>query len=260
MVTHIGGSEMAEPLRETLRALRSTDRKLLREKNMELTKQQLRESVKPDLLIVNASNAIEEVDKVVNALVKRLREWYALHDPELEHANHDHRAFVEAVLAKKERAEGTMGGELTDIDLKIIDDETRTVHALYMQRDKLVDYLETAMQEQAPNVKRVAGATIGAKLMAMAGSLQRLSRMPASTVQLLGAETALFRHLRNRRAKPPKHGIIFNHILLQRAKRENRGKVARTLADKISIAAKVDFFKGEFIGDALYAQVEAKSI
>lgn len=232
----------------------------LRTTNLRLTKMQLREAVTQDQLIVNTINAIEELDKVANALVKRLREWYALYDPEVEHRYPDHKVFVETILASTAvRAEDTMGGAIAEADLAIMLGEAATVQQLYIQRDNLLIYLERIMDEQTPNLKAVAGPTIGAKLMAMAGSLQRLSRLPSSTIQLLGAETALFRHLRNKRSKPPKHGIIFNHQLLQRAPKPLRGKVARALADKISIATKIDYFKGAFIGDKLYKQVEEKT-
>ena len=251
--------EFSEGDHHVMQLLRTADLTKLREANIILTKQQLRASIKPDAFIVNTINNIEEIDKVSNALVKRLREWYALYDPELEHAYSDHRAFVDAILTRtSERASDTMGTELAEIDLNTITSEAKAVQQLYQQRDQLLDYLELTMQQHAPNIKALGSAMIGAKLIALAGTLERLSRLPSSTIQLLGAETALFRHLRNKKARPPKHGIIFNHILLQRAKREMRGKIARALADKLSIAAKMDYFKGEFIGDKLYAQVEQK--
>jgi nucleolar protein 56 len=230
---------------------------LIREANMLLTKRSIRNSVKPDQLIINASAAIEEIDKVANTLVKRLREWYALYDPEFEHSYKEHRSFLEAILTRtSERASITMGGKLEPEDLAMILQQATAVSHLYAQRDRLLEYLDQLMEKHTPNIKAVASSTIGAKLMAIAGSLESLSRMAASTVQLLGAETALFRHLRNRRARPPKHGIIFNHLLLQRQPKHLRGKAARALADKISIASKVDYFKGEFIGDKLYKEIE----
>lgn len=234
------------------------NKQLLREENLKLTRLAIRASVSRDLLIINTINTIEEMDKVTNTLSKRLREWYALYDPETEHRLRDHKALVEEILTNKPRVPNTMGGTLSEEDLMILHAEAARVRELYEQRDKLHDYLEAIMQEYTPNVKKVASAMIGAKLIALAGSLSRLSSLPSGTVQLLGAETALFRHLRNPRARPPKHGVIFNHLLLQRAPKNMRGKAARTIADKISIGAKVDFFKGEYIGDKLYAEVEKK--
>ncbi len=234
------------------------DRAVLRQENMRLTRAAIRASVKQDLLIINTINNIEEIDKIVNTLAKRLREWFSLYDPELEHRLRDHRVFIDEVLSNKPRAAITMGGTLSEDDLIILHAQAARIRDMYEQRDKLLVYLEQVMQEYTPNIKRIAGATIGAKLLALSGSLNRMSCMASGTIQLLGAETALFRHLRNPRARPPKHGIIFNHIILQRAPKDMRGKAARVLADKISIAAKVDYFKGEYVGDELYAQIEKK--
>lgn len=105
----------------------------------------------------------------------------------------------------------------------------------------------------------VAGITIAAKLISHAGSLRRLVEMPSSTIQILGAEKALFRHMRNKKRNlPPKHGIIHEHQLIQKSKEEMHGKAARALADKLSIAIKIDYFKGKFIGDKLKKELVDK--
>ena len=115
------------------------------------------------------------------------------------------------------------------------------------------------MKKHCPNMLEVAGVLISAKLLEHAGSLRRLMMMPASTIQILGAEKALFRHLKTgKKAKPPKYGILSQHPLIGKVKKEEYGKVARTLADKISIAVKVDYFKGKFIGDKLKEELEKK--
>jgi nucleolar protein 56 len=103
----------------------------------------------------------------------------------------------------------------------------------------------------------LTGINIGAKMIAKAGSIEKMAFMPASTIQLLGAEEALFRHIKTG-ARPPKYGILLQHILVAKAKRPDKGKVAKALADKISIAIKVDFFKGEFIGDRLKRDLEKR--
>ena len=102
----------------------------------------------------------------------------------------------------------------------------------------------------APNLTAVAGSNVASKLISLAGNLERLSKFPAPKIQLMGAEVALFRHLQTG-AKPPKHGVILEHPLVSSAKKHLKGKIARKLADKISIAAKIDFFKGEFMGEYL---------
>ena len=113
------------------------------------------------------------------------------------------------------------------------------------------------MDELCPNTKAVCGVLTGAKLIEHAGSLKRLSEMPASTIQILGAEKALFRHMKTG-AKPPRHGIIVHHPLIAKAPEKIHGKIARALADKISIASKVDYFQGKFIGDKLKKELEDK--
>jgi nucleolar protein 56 len=106
------------------------------------------------------------------------------------------------------------------------------------------------MKRYCPNLLEITGMMLGAKLIAKAGSLKRLSQFPASTIQVLGAEKALFRHMKTG-ARPPRHGMLIQHPIVAQAKQKEHGKRARTLADKISIAAKVDYFKGEFIGKKL---------
>ena len=113
------------------------------------------------------------------------------------------------------------------------------------------------MGEYCPNLKELAGSTIGAKLLEHTGSLKRLVMMPASTIQILGAEKALFRHIKTG-ARPPKFGLIHDHQFIQSAKRNEQGKRARALADKLSLAVKMDYFKGEFIAKRLKTELEEK--
>jgi len=237
----------------------ASKRERLREANLVITREQIRQSVKPDAHLIHAITAVEELDRVANTLAKRVRDWYALYDPETERQITDHPLFIEAVLQAPSPQAGSMGAHVNEQDLTILRAQATAVHDLYIQRAALVAYLEDAMARETPNLKRVAGATIGAKLLGMAGSLTRLASMPAGTIQLLGAETALFRHLRNRAAKPPKHGVIFNHQVIQHARPEDRGRIARTLADAIAIAARIDRFKGEYAGEALALKVEQRA-
>ena len=111
------------------------------------------------------------------------------------------------------------------------------------------------MKKYCPNVLELAGVTIGAQLLELAKSLRRMAFLPASTIQLLGAEKALFRHLKTG-SRSPKYGVIFQHPLIQNTKRSKRGKKARQLADKLSICAKLDFFKGEFLAKEYRKELE----
>ncbi|MFA5141476.1 MAG: hypothetical protein WC471_00715 [Candidatus Woesearchaeota archaeon] len=117
-------------------------------------------------------------------------------------------------------------------------------------------YLESLMEKYCPNLLAVADAFVGGKLIHAAGSLEKLSRMTARKIQIIGAESAFFRFLKSQRRDAPMFGIIFNHSLVKRSL--NKGKASRLLSDKIVIAARVDFFKGEFIGDKLREEIEQK--
>jgi nucleolar protein 56 len=234
-------------------------------KNIFITRAQISESVSEDLLIIQSSNSIEEINKTINLLVKRLREWYSYILPEVEEKIEDHAHFAELILSKSRAqlvkdfsVENSMGKELGQKDMQAVMALARTITGLFAEKSGKENYLEELMKRNCPNITEVAGYHIGARLISIAGSLRNIIMMPSSTVQLLGAEKALFRHMVNKNSKPPKHGIIHEHPLLQKAKKQDRGKVARTLADKILLAAKVDFFKGEFIGTKIKKEMEEK--
>jgi nucleolar protein 56 len=239
---------------------------LIREATLVCNKRKIAESLKSDYLIVQAVNNIDEVDKVANNLAKRLREWYELYNPEFSKSIESHQKFAELILQKSRKEllkevglgeEESMGAEFSSKDLKPVMLLAEEVSSLFALREAQAEYVEKSMRSQMPNVTEICGSLIGAKLLAIAGSLERLALFPASTIQLLGAEKALFRHIKTG-ARPPKFGVIINHPFVAKAKPADKGKTARMLADKISIAAKVDFFKGEFIGDKLKKELEAK--
>ncbi len=217
-------------------------------------------------MLIQATKSVDELDKAINLLAKRLREWYELHNPETSRAVEGHEAFVETVLDKgknellkelKIDASSSIGADLEQEDLEPIRSLIHQIHDLYQLRNAQLEYISNLMDGLCPNVKAVCDAAVGAKLIEHAGSLKRLSEMPSSTVQVLGAEKALFRHMKTG-AKPPRHGVIVNHVLIAGVPDKMHGKVARALADKISIAAKVDYFQGKFIGDKLRKVLEDK--
>lgn len=236
-----------------------------REKNLIMTRHQVKGAITNDMLIIQASSSAEEISKAANLLVKRLREWYSYILPEMEDKIEDHEKFVGLIL-NKERSDLVkefnvkhgMGQDLNKQDTEAILHLAKAIQGLLKEKSEKEKYLEILMKRECPNTTSVAGFLIGAKLISIAGSLRNLILMPSSTIQLLGAEKALFRHMLNKNSKPPKHGEIINHPLLQRVGREDKGKAARALSDKILLAAKIDFFKGEFIGDRLRKELEAK--
>ncbi|MAF99246.1 MAG: hypothetical protein CMH61_01405 [Nanoarchaeota archaeon] len=236
------------------------------ENNVALTKQGIKQSVNEDDLIIQAISNIEELDKISNMLTKRLREWYSLYLPELSENLQHHEKFVELVLEKskkellKELETETMGADLSKDDVDEIILVAKEVNNMYTLRKKHEEYLSRVMEKYCPNVKELCGTTIGAKLLDLARSLKRLATLPSSTVQLLGAEKALFRHMKNKSSLSPKYGVIFQHPLIQKVERKARGKAARSLADKISLCARLDFFKGEFKAPKFREELEQKFV
>jgi nucleolar protein 56 len=154
-------------------------------------------------------------------------------------------------------AESSMGADIAETDLAQIQALCKNVLGLYQLRQTLESYLDTAMEEVAPNTKALVGSLLGARLIALSGGLENLAKMPASTIQVLGAEKALFRSLKTG-TKPPKHGIIFQHTFLHEAKKWHRGKIARALAGKLAIAVRADAFGGRHLGEELKANLERR--
>lgn len=222
-------------------------------------------SARPDQHIIQCINAIDELDKVVNVMGARLREWYGLHFPELEGIVQSLSTYCEVVklgrrdaitldalrsLGMQEKAEAiasaasaSKGGMISDENLILLQRLAEEIRHLVKQRDALAGHMEDEMARVAPNLKDILGATIGARMIAKAGGLEKLALLPASTIQVLGAEKALFRALKTG-TRPPKHGIIFQHPSVHSAPRWQRGKIARAIATKVAVAARVDAFTG----------------
>lgn len=238
----------------------------IRQKLIDETKRKIRESLNPDYLAIQAIQSIWELDKIFSTVAKRLREWYELYNPEFSKSEQDHEKFFRQILEKSREElfkkinineHKSMGANLSEEDIAAILNLAKLAKNIVQTRKLQEEYLSNLMQQLMPNVKEVAGVTIGAKLLSHAGSLEKLSKVTASTIQLYGAEKALFRHMRSG-ARCPKYGVIHEHPLVMASKQSKKGRVARLIADKISIAAKVDFFKGEFIGDKLKKEIEGK--
>jgi len=251
--------------------------------SMELAKLRIKGAVeKRDLIVAQGIQTLDSLDQTVNMFSGRLREWYGIYFPELDRLIEKHETYsrlvmklgsrdnysIETLQAEnipKERtqliakaAESSMGADIIEPDLEQIQVLAKDVLTLYELRKSMEEYVDKTMEELAPNVRAVAGALLGARMIAIAGSLQNLAMRPASTIQVLGAEKALFRSLKTG-ARPPKHGLIFQHTLLHDAKRWQRGKIARVIAGKLAIAARADVFgEGHFIGDDLKADINKR--
>ncbi len=225
------------------------------EEMLKKAKEAYKKTFTPDKLIVQAIQTYESLTKMANLLYERLTEWVGLYWPEKVRETEEMEEFAQVDL--KERPKESIGYDLSEEDVKMLDELLSLLREILKYRKRIADYIEKRMETFAPNLLHVAGPLIGAKLIALAGSLKQLALFPSSTIQVLGAEKALFRHLKFG-AKPPKHGILFQHPLVKKAKK--KGKVARVLAAKISIAARVDYYsKGkELIWEKLIEEIKAK--
>jgi nucleolar protein 56 len=249
---------------------------------LEYTRRKLRrEAQKRDLLAVQAIRATDDIDKTINLYVARLREWYSIHFPELDELVKEHPEYAKLVYelgdrsnytvenlsklgyseekARKlaEAAKNSIGADLSDFDMNYIKILAGIILDLYKLRSTLDEYIDAVMKEVAPNISALVGPKLGARLLSLAGGLEKLAVLPASTIQVLGAEKALFRALRTG-GKPPKHGVIFQHPYIHKSPRWQRGKIARALAAKLSIAAKIDYFSGRLAGDKLVKEFEER--
>ncbi|MBN1386729.1 NOP58 family protein [Candidatus Woesearchaeota archaeon] len=222
-----------------------------REKAIRTVKMQVSNSVNDDNLIIQTTSSIEELDKSINTHAKRLREWFSLHVPEIDRSIQDHEQYADEILGckgkkrddvlKARSIEITMGRDLPPEDLEEIYSLAEHTKGLFRLRKKHMEYLDNVEERYCPHMKKIGGTMIVAKLLCIAKSLKKLAEVPSSTIQILGAEKALFRHLKTK-AKPPKYGVLYSHPEVQKAKRDQRGKTARKLASKLSIAAKQDYF------------------
>jgi len=229
---------------------------------------------------------IEQMDKDINTFCMRLKEWFAWHFPEMTKIVNDNQIYarlvylfdgkrdpicddlkeeITAILLDEEKAQQiidaakiTMGMDMKDSDAIQIKKWAERVVELIEFRESLADYLRNRMTAVAPNLQALIGEILGSKLIAHAGGLTQLSKYPASTIQILGAEKALFRALKTK-GKTPKYGLIFNSSFIGRAGAKSKGKISRYLANKCAIAARVDCFSEaptSKFGESLKVQIE----
>lgn len=217
---------------------------------------------KVDTMIIQAIGLLDDLDKELNTYAMRVREWYGWHFPELAKIVQDNILYAKAVklmgnrtnAAKldfseilpeevetelKEAAMISMGTEVSDLDLMNIKELCDQVLSLSEYRAQLYDYLKSRMNTIAPNLTALVGELVGARLIAHGGSLLNLAKQPGSTVQILGAEKALFRALKTKHATP-KYGLIYHASLIGQAAPKLKGKISRSLAAKTALAIRYD--------------------
>jgi nucleolar protein 56 len=221
-----------------------------------------------DKHIIHAISLIDQLDKDINTFAMRLKEWYSWHFPELWGIVNDNLLFAKAVKVIRNKGDMddstlsnlskvleneeisqeiaaaskiSMGGDLSELDSLQISLFTDKVISLSLYRIELAEYLRSKMDEVAPNLAALIGEIVGARLISQAGGLSNLAKYPASTVQILGAEKALFRALKTR-GNTPKYGILYHSSFIGRAGANDKGRISRFLANKCSLASRIDMF------------------
>ena len=238
---------------------------------------------KIDLMIIQAIALMDDLDKELNTYVMRVKEWYGWHFPEMQKIVKDNISYAKIVRdcrtrdgivsadlssyldedtekTLKEVAAVSMGSDISVEDVNNVTKLATESVELQDYREQLGEYLHHRMKAIAPNLTEMVGELVGARLISKAGSLLQLAKHPASTVQLLGAEKALFKTLKAKQPTP-KYGLIFNTSIIGSAQKEHRGKLARVLAAKTSLAARIDSFTEDATpsaeaGSAFKEQVE----
>merc|ERR1712195_64300 len=240
-----------------------------------------------DKHIIQAIALIDQMDKDLNTFAMRVREWYSWHFPELVKIVNDNVMFAKLAIAIRNKTElndgslemleeltqdetkanqildasrASMGQDISELDMINIVNFAGRVVELHQYRADLHEYLKTKMIRVAPNLSTLIGEMVGARLISHAGSLTNLSKYPASTVQILGAEKALFRALKTK-GNTPKYGLIFHSSFIGRASQKNKGRISRYLANKCSIASRIDAFSENATtkyGEMMKAQVDER--
>lgn len=217
---------------------------------------------KVDTMVIQAVCLLDDLDKELNNYIMRAREWYGWHFPELGKIVTDNLQYIKTmqligqrenavkcdlsdILTEeieekvKEAAETSMGSEISEYDAEHMQCLCVEIIELHQYRSQLCDYLKARMMALAPNLTVLVGDLIGARLISKAGSLTSLAKHPASTLQILGAEKALFRALKSKK-NTPKYGLIYHSQLVGQSSSKNKGKISRMLAAKASLATRVD--------------------
>ncbi|MFH0737658.1 MAG: hypothetical protein V1827_03830 [Candidatus Micrarchaeota archaeon] len=239
---------------------------------MRRSKDSVMEALKSrDMLLASVTRSIEDLDKTINLLGERFEDWYGLYFPEfkaedkmqfanasliMDRENLDEKALA-AIVGQKKASElaasskTSLGVKLSPKDHSECLSMAKTILSLEKLRKDYEAYQKELGVELCPNMAEVGGSDIAAKLVSHVGSLRRLAMLPASAIQVLGAEKALFKHLKNKRVPPPKHGIIFQHARISSSPKAVRGKIARALANQLCLAAKADAFSKRDISSML---------
>lgn len=234
------------------------------------------DSSRLDKELIALMNALDSINQSANELTEKLQDLNDLFFPELRKLKKNPEKYVSFLLKypskeslisassseKVERevleaAESSIGAPTRKESEEVIKEYAETIYKLYKLRNKIIERTTEIINGMAPNLSEVAGPVLAAKLISKAGGLLELAKMPSSTIQVIGAEKALFRAMKTG-GKPPKHGLIFQHPFVHNSPRKLRGKVARALASKIALAARFDAFSGIDVSEKLKSDLKKK--
>lgn len=227
-----------------------------------------------DKPVIQSIALLDQLDKDINSFCMRIKEWFGWHFPELSRVISDNAIYVKVVmliqtrenlllnkdellpqieeiviepeLAKQicDAAYASMGSDFNETDLYNVKFFCEKVAGMIKYREEMMGYLKDKMKKLAPNVSALVGETVAARLISHSGSLSNLAKYPASTIQILGAEKALFRALKTR-GKTPKYGLLYHSSYIGKAQAKNKGKISRYLANKLAMCSRIDFFSEE---------------
>ena len=225
---------------------------------MELSSRKLSGILTRDIILMHSSNSLESMGKYINILTEHMKEWFWLNYPEFKGTNDE---IIKGILecGKRERFPGyssSYGIAFSEQDMQALAGLARQLDLMIKERERLESYVRWLARETAPNFSFLVDEMLAARMISLAGGLESLAKMPASTLQLLGAEKALFRHLKNRKSRPPKFGVLYDSSHLRNAPAEKKGKVARILSSQLSKAAKIDFYSRRDEKEGLKKEME----
>ncbi len=250
--------ESNKALLDILLELNKAKIKEIKKSSMDILSKRIEESITKDKQIILLFDAINHYEKIINECVVRIKELSVYLYPGSYEQYKTNKDFIEDLSKGNLRYKPVLESIIKDKEYEeIVKYLSKNVRELIRIKERMEDTLEKMVKEVAPNVSCLLGPKLTAHLLSEIGSLEKLAYAPSSTIQVIGAERALFMHLLGK-GRSPKHGIIFLSEYIQRAPKRHRGKVARVLALKISKAAKIDYFSSgkEFIGKKLKKEME----
>ena len=241
------------------------DKEEIREKALGRTREEIGETDRVQLM-VKAVKSLDEIKSSQKNEIEAFRDWYSLHFPELEREIEEDEHLIkiltedvrrEELDAFEELAETSTGMRVSGEDAEILENMVDSLKSQQNMVEELEEYVRGIAKEEMSNTAILLGPVLGARIVHLAGGLEDLAKKPASTVQMLGAEKALFRHLREG-GNPPKHGILFEHDFVSPLHPEERGKMARFIANKTVMAARLDQYGDKEKGEELREECREK--